>query len=240
MKEDYTDPSVADENAYYSAEALPEWKGVRYIAYVFTIGDSRYGACRLEELKAFGTLSAVQDVEEEEAKLPQYIDVKADNGVVARIFALGVNDDLSKLGAALNAECSEKSEDLKFVNDTLSGYKANALHKIEVVDASGDAIDLGGRLVRLSIPEKRADVLVACVDDYGAEIISSGTLNDCITVETATLRSYAIVSKIGAEKHANVPNKDFNILWVFVIALGAVALLAIGTAVIVTLKVFKK
>lgn len=240
MKEDYTDPAVADENAYYSAEALPEWKGVRYIAYVFTIGDSRYGACRLEELKAFGTLSAVQDVEEEEAKLPQYIDVKADNGVVARIFALGANDDLSKLGAALNAECSEKSEDLKFVNDTLSGYKANALHKIEVVDASGDAIDLGGRLVRLSIPEKRADVLVACVDDYGAEIISSGTLNDCITVETATLRSYAIVSKIGAEKQANVPNKDFNILWVFVIALGAVALLAIGTAVIVILKVFKK
>lgn len=240
MKEDYADPAVADENSYYSAEALPEWKDVRYIAYVFTIGDSRYGACRLEELKAFGTLSAVQDVEEEEAKLPQYIDVKADNGVVARIFALGANDDLSKLGANLKAECSEKSEDLKFVNDTLSGYKASALHKIEVVDASGNAIDLGGRLVRLSIPEKRADVLVACVDDFGAEIISSGTLNDCITVETETLRSYAIVSKTDAEKQANTSKKDFNVLWVFVIALGAVALLAIGTVVIVPLKVVKK
>ena len=234
MKEDYTDPAVADENSYYSADALPEWKGVRYIAYVFTIGDTRYGACRLEELKAFGTMSAVQDPEEEEIKLPQYIDIEAENGVVARIFALNSTDDLSKLGAVLASERSEDKTKLDEISAALSGYKALSLYSVAINDASGNPIDTGGRIIRLSIPESEEGIKIACVDDFGAEIVSSGTLGEFVTVETETLRSYAVVSESGAVS-ADAAG-GLSGLWIAVIVLGALALASVACVVVVAVK----
>lgn len=245
MKEDYTDPKLADENAYYSAEALPEWKGVRYIAYVFTIGDTRYGACRLEELKAFGKMSAVQDAEEEEERLPQYIDVTAQNGVVARIFALGANDDLSKLDAHLNAESTDSADKLKFIDDSLEGFKATALHEVKIVDGAGAEVNTSGRIIRLSIPEENTKSLVACVDDFGAEIVSSGILGKCLTVETSTLRSYAIVNETadankGANKGANNGAGGVDVMLILVIVLGALSLASVSSAVLVVVKSRKR
>ena len=234
MKEDYTDPAVADENSYYSADALPEWKGVRYIAYVFTIGDTRYGACRLEELKAFGTMSAVQDPEEEEIKLPQYIDIEAENGVIARIFALNSTDDLSKLGAVLASERSEDKTKLDEISAALSGYKALSLYSVAISDASGNPIDTGGRIIRLSIPESEEGIKIACVDDFGAEIVSSGTLGEFVTVETETLRSYAVVSESGAVS-ADAAG-GLSGLWIAVIVLGALALASVACVAVVAVK----
>lgn len=239
LKEDYTDASVPDENAYYSSDALNEWKGVRYIAYVFTIGDSRYGACRLEELKAFGTSSAVQDKEEEEQALPQYIDIKADNGVVARIFALNGSDDLTKLGAALKAETDTSPDSLDFVNKALSDYSAESIYKIDIVNASGSGINLGGRLVRLSIPISDNSLTLACVDDYGAEIVSTGLLNGAVTVETETMRSYALVKKTGATSAASGLGTG-SILWIAAIITGILSLGAIAASVFTGIKTFKK
>lgn len=235
MKSDYADSKTADENSYYSTEAPEEWKGVRYIAYVFTIGDFRYGACRLEELKAFGTLSAVQDVEEEEEKLPQYIDIKAENGVVARIFALNSNDDLTKLDAKLNASRLDGNEYLEFVNEALPGYEAESLHKVEIVDSSGNKVNTDGRLIRLSIPETSKGVLVACVDDFGAEIVSSGILNNCLTVETSTLRSYAIVKDSASQKTAS-SGGNIDIMWTLVIVLGVLSLGAVASSGVIAVK----
>ena len=229
-----TDPAVADENSYYSADALPEWKGVRYIAYVFTIGDTRYGACRLEELKAFGTMSAVQDPEEEEIKLPQYIDIEAENGVIARIFALNSTDDLSKLGAVLASERSEDKTKLDEISAALSGYKALSLYSVAINDASGNPIDTGGRIIRLSIPESEEGIKIACVDDFGAEIVSSGTLGEFVTVETETLRSYAVVSESGAVS-ADAAG-GLSGLWIAVIVLGALALASVACVAVVAVK----
>lgn len=235
MKEGYADQLLADENSYYSADALSEWKNVRYIAYVFKIGDSRYGACRLEELKAFGVLSAVQDAEEDEAKLPQYIDIEADNGVTARIYALGANDDLSKLDAHLKSQRIETGEELELVNSSLENYKSSSLYKVAVVDGDGSEISTSGRIIRLSFPENESGMLVACVDDFGAEIISSGMLNNRITVETSTLRSYATVTRTASantEKTGTV-----STVWILIIALGVFAAGTCGGAVFVAEKI---
>ena len=196
LKEDYTAPDTADEEAYYSAEAPADWKNARFIAYVFTIGDHRYGACRLEELKAFGSMSAVQDEEAEEEKLPEYIDLKTDDGFLLRIYALDSTDDLTKLGATLKSETLTGKSDLEFINNSLSGYDALALYKITLADSNGNKINTGGRRMRLSLPNNDETVKVACVDDYSAEIVSNGILDDHITVETETLRSYAAVKKV--------------------------------------------
>lgn len=238
LKEGYEDASGPDENAYYSADAQSEWKGVRYIAYVFTIGDSRYGACRLEELKAFGKLSAVQDVEEEEKKLPAFIDVKADNGVIARIFALSGTDDLAKLGANLKVDVDDSQKSLEFVNDSLPYYTAKSIYKVCVVDASGSEIDLGGRIVRLSIPVKDKTLTLACVDDYGAEIVSTGLLNDCLTVETATLRSYALVEKAGGLSVGSFNVK--TLLWTAAVITSVVSAGFVIASAFVAIKLFKK
>ncbi|MBO4432335.1 MAG: hypothetical protein J5852_02260, partial [Clostridia bacterium] len=196
LKEDYTDAKLPDEEAYYSGEAPSEWKNARFIAYVFTIGDHRYGACRLEELKAYGSMSAVQDEEAEEEKLPEYIDLKTDDGFLLRIYALDATDDLSKLGANLKSETLKDKKDLEFINNSLSGYNALALYKISVIDVNGNKINTGGRRMRLSLPDNDESIKVACVDDYSAEIVSNGILDDHITVETETLRSYAAVKQV--------------------------------------------
>lgn len=207
------------------------------MAFVFTIGDSRYGARRLEELKVYGTLSAEQDKEEEKAKLPQYIDLTADNGVVARIFAKDANDDLTKLAAALQAAVSTDAADLSFVEQALTGFKASRLYKLSIVNEGGAAVDTGGRLIRLSLPAEDTRKTVACVDDNGAEIVSSGVLGDCITVETETLRSYALVTAVdtGATGTAGV-----SPLLIVTICLGVLACAGLVATVCMALAVRKK
>lgn len=236
VKEDYENPSEPDETAFYTAEALSTWKAARYVAFVFTIGDSRYGACRLEELKVYGTLSAVQDEEPEEEKLPQYIDISADNGVVARIFALDGRDDLTKLDASLKADCKTDESALAPVNSALEGYTASELYNIEIVNSSGGEIDLGGRLIRLSIPGD-PDNKVACVDDYGAEIISNGTLGDKLTVETETLRDYALVTQ---SESAGALGGGANVLMIITVCLGVLAGCGIAVSVLFGVKARRK
>ncbi len=232
LKTDYDNAKTADENAYFAYDAKKEWKGVRYLAYVFTIGDSRYGACRLEELRAFGKESAVQDAEEEEQSLPEYLDVEGDGGVVLRIYALNGSDDLSKLGARLQVESLTQGEELTFVEEALHGYRAQSLYRVKVVGANGQEIKTGGRVLRLSIPTEKTDLMVACVDDYSAEIVASGVLSDCLTVETETLRAYALVSPTG-KIFGGI--SGFPIVWTATAGLGVLA--AVGVALSVfTLK----
>ncbi len=239
LKSDYIDKTKPDETSFYSTDDVrASWKAARYVAFVFTIGDTRYGACRLEELKVYGTLSAVQDVEEEEPRLPQYIDIESENGVIARIFALNASDDLSKLDAHLKADISTKQEDLSFVDNALFGYKASSLYDINVVDANGADVALSGRRVRLSIPEKDLTKVVACVDDFGAEIVSSGVLNDCITVETETLRKYAIVSNSKQTSGGDVSN--INWVLILTICLGVLAGVGVGVTALFGFKLKKK
>ena len=221
LKDDYDDPKTADENAFYESEAKSEWKGVRYIAYVFTIGDSRYGACRLEELRAFGTESAVQDKEEEEAVLPEYIDLKDDSGVVLRIYALDKKDDLSKLDATLSVESATEGKELDFVQEHLTDYKAETLYRVQLLSKSGSPLKTDGRLMRLSIPTKDGGLSVACIDDYNAEIVATGLLNNCLTVETETLRSYALVKALKSTNSSAFAN--FPLIQVAIITLGVLA-----------------
>lgn len=112
VKADYAVPGAADETSFYEADALPSWKMARYVAFVFTIDDSAYGACRLEELQVYGTLSATQDEEPEEERLPQYLDISGGNGVILRLFQKNGRDDLTVLGAKLVVTLSEDKADL--------------------------------------------------------------------------------------------------------------------------------
>lgn len=220
LKDGYASATEPDEESLYSADARSDWKAARYVAFVFTIGDTKYGACRLEELKVYGTLSTVQDEEEQEARLPQYIDIEAANGVIARIFALGGNDDLSKLDAHLNADRLTSGEQLEFVSSSLGEYSAEALYSLEIVNSTGGSVDSGGRLIRLSFPKEAEDYRIACVDDFGAEIISNGTLNNYLTVETETLRSYALVRQ---SEGASSSFAFTNPLFILVVGLGVLA-----------------
>ena len=236
VKEDYEDPARADETSSYSLAAPSEWKQVKYVAFVFTIGDSRYGACRLEELKVYGTLSAEQDKEEEKAKLPQYIDISAGNGVVARIYAKDSNDDLNKLSAALKADISTEKSELEFVEAALSGFKATKLYKLSIINSLGAELDTGGRIIRLSLPEDNSALKVACVDGNGAEIVSNGTLNGCITVETETLRNYALVSGNGAAKSAG----RLNVIFIVTVCLGILAGFSVAAASFLAVRQYRK
>ena len=234
LKDGYDYENEPDEESLFSSPAPSEWKAARYIAFVFTIDDSHYGACRLEELKAYGKMSAVQDEEEEEAKLPQYIDIEADNGVIARIFALNSSDDLSLLDAHLNSTVSNKAEDLDFINSALSGYDAVSKYSIAIVNGNGSPVNTNGRFIRLSIPKDDGDYKIACVDDFGAEIVSNGILGNHLTVETSTIRSYALVKPnaiLGANGKLN-----FSILWISIILLGTMALCGIGFSIAIVLK----
>lgn len=230
LKEDYANANTADEEAYFSGDALGEWKNARFIAYVFTIGDWRYGACRLEELKAYGTMSAVQDEEEEEEKLPEYIDVEADGGIVLRIYALDANDDLTKLGAKLAVDVLTDDKSLSFVNDNLSGYSAQKLYKVTLTDDTGNAVKTSGRRMRLSLPNAD-NIKIACVDDYSAEIVSNGILDNSITVETETLRSYAAVIKIDSASGGSILSK-LSLPVVAIIALAAICAVGVCFSVL--------
>ena len=101
---------------------------------------------------------------------------------------------------------------------------------------------MGGRIVRLSIPVEEKDLLLACVDDYGAEIVSTGLLNDCITVETATLRSYALVEKSGLMS-GGLFNGLFNketLLWTAAVLTSGISAGFVVTSGFIGFKLFKK
>ncbi|MBR4073745.1 MAG: hypothetical protein IKK24_07360, partial [Clostridia bacterium] len=238
LKDGYAKEGVADEVSSFAADARSEWKAVRYVAFVFTIDDTQYGACRLEELKVYGKMSAVQDAPEEEVRLPQYIDIKAENGVIARIFAMNSSDDLSKLDAHLDSSRSTDKSQLGFINNALKGYNAKAIYSTVIVDSNGNKVDTDGRFIRLSLPKESGEQSVACVDDFGAEIVSNGVLNEFLTVETSTLRSYALVAKT-AEALAGNAAAGINLLWIGVIVSGVIALIGITLSVLFGIKMRK-
>ena len=245
VKADYAVPGVADETSFYETDALSSWKMARYVAFVFTIDDSAYGACRLEELQVYGTLSATQDEEEEEERLPQYLDIQGDNGVILRLFQKDGRDDLAALGAKLVVTLSQEAADLDPVTQQLGGrYDAEKLYTVKLVDASGKEIPLDGRIVRLSFPAEEdtsVDWRIACVDDYGAEIISNSVQGDSYTVETETLRSYAMVKAAGAaggsgDEPAAAASVLPTVLWAVAIVLGVLAVGGIALTVVAAVR----
>ena len=245
VKADYAVPGVADETSFYETDALSSWKMARYVAFVFTIDDSAYGACRLEELQVYGTLSATQDEEEEEERLPQYLDIQGDNGVILRLFQKDGRDDLAALGAQLVVTLSQEAADLDPVTQQLGGrYDAEKLYTVKLVDASGKEIPLDGRIVRLSFPAEEdtsVDWRIACVDDYGAEIISNSVQGDSYTVETETLRSYAMVKAAGAagdsgDEPAAAASVLPTVLWAVAIVLGVLAVGGITLTVVAAVR----
>ena len=249
VKADYAVPGAADETSFYEADALPSWKMARYVAFVFTIDDSAYGACRLEELQVYGTLSATQDEEPEEERLPQYLDISGDNGVILRLFQKNGRDDLTALGAKLVVTLSEDKADLDPVAQKLGGrFTASKLYTVKLVDASGKEIPLDGRIVRLSFPAEDSSIewKIACVDDSSAELISSSRLGDAYTVETETLRAYATVkASSGAAGDGSEPGGDEpaaaaavlpTVLWAVAIVLGVLAAGGVVLTVVAAVK----
>ncbi|HIW72828.1 MAG TPA: DUF4886 domain-containing protein [Firmicutes bacterium] len=242
VKDGYEYPDRADETSFYEAQPLDSWKMARYVAFVFTIDDSAYGACRLEELQVYGTLSAEQDEEVEAPRLPQYIDLDGDHGVVLRLFQKNSTDDLAALGARLLVTMSQEEADLNSVAQMLDGkFDASRLYEVSLVNADGQEIPLDGRVVRLSFPAEEAayEWQIACVDDYGAEIISNGELNGAYTVETETLRSYAPVREAAAVDDAAPPSSPVlsTVLWAVAIALGV---FAVGGAAFMAVAIVKR
>ena len=109
------------------------------------------------------------------------------------------------------------------------------VYKVAVVDGDGSEISTTGRIIRLSFPENESGMLVACVDDFGAEIISSGMLNNRITVETSTLRSYATVTRTASANTEKTGTVSTG--WILIIALGVFAAGSCGGAVFVAAKI---
>ncbi|HJD23256.1 MAG TPA: hypothetical protein H9694_03825, partial [Firmicutes bacterium] len=243
VKDGYEDPSRADRNTNFEAQAPDTWQMARYVAFVITIDDSAYGACRLQELQVYGALSATQDEEPEEPRLPQYIDISGDFGVVLRLFQKNGTDDLEALDAQLGVTMSEEEADRASVVQALGGqFDASKLYGVALVNSSGAEIPLDGRIVRLSFPAEDASYewQMACVDDYGAEIISNSELNGMYTVETETLRSYAPVREADAvSAEAPAPSSSIlpTVLWAVAIGLGV---LAVGGAAFMTVVIVKR
>ena len=118
---------------------------------------------------------------------------------------------------------------------------------MKLVDASGKEIPLDGRIVRLSFPAEEdtsVEWRVACVDDYGAEIISNSVLGDSYTVETETLRSYAMVKAAGADGAAGGSGDEPaaaasvlpTVLWAVAIVLGVLAVGGITLTVVAAVR----
>ena len=244
-KSGYEDPSRTDRATNFEITAPDSWKMARYVAFVITIDDSTYGACRLQELQVYGTLSATQDEEPEEERLPQYLDIQGDNGVILRLFQKDGRDDLAALGAKLVVTLSQEAADLDPVTQQLGGrYDAEKLYTVKLVDASGKEIPLDGRIVRLSFPAEEdtsVDWRIACVDDYGAEIISNSVQGDSYTVETETLRSYAMVKAAGAaggsgDEPAAAASVLPTVLWAVAIVLGVLAVGGITLTVVAAVR----
>ena len=247
-KSGYEDPSRTDRATNFEITAPDSWKMARYVAFVITIDDSTYGACRLQELQVYGTLSATQDEEPEEERLPQYLDISGDNNVILRLFQKDGRDDLAALGAKLVVTLSQEAADLDPVTQQLGGrYDAEKLYTVKLVDASGKEIPLDGRIVRLSFPAEEdtsVDWRIACVDDYGAEIISNSVLGDSYTVETETLRSYAMVKAAGADGAAGGSGDEPaaaasvlpTVLWAVAIVLGVLAVGGITLTVVAAVR----
>ena len=245
-KSGYEDPSRADRATNFEITAPDSWKMARYVAFVITIDDSTYGACRLQELQVYGTLSATQDEEPEEERLPQYLDISGDNGVILRLFQKDGRDDLAALGAKLVVTLSEDKADLDPVGQKLGGlYEAAKLYTVKLVDAGGKEIPLDGRIVRLSFPAEDSSVewKIACVDDSSAELISSSKLGNAYTVETETLRSYATVKAAGAagdgpdgDEPAAAGTVLTTVLWAVAVVLGVLAVGGITLTVVAAVK----
>ena len=101
-----------------------------------------------------------------------------------------------------------------------------------------------GRIVRLSFPAEEdtsVDWRIACVDDYGAEIISNSVQGDSYTVETETLRSYAMVKAAGAaggsgDEPAAAASVLPTVLWAVAIVLGVLAVGGITLTVVAAVR----
>ncbi len=245
-KSGYEDPSRADRATNFEITAPESWKMARYVAFVITIDDSTYGACRLQELQVYGTLSATQDEEPEEERLPQYLDISGSNGVILRLFQKDGRDDLAALGAKLVVTLSEDKADLDPVGQKLGGlYEAAKLYTVKLVDAGGKEIPLNGRIVRLSLPAEDSSVewKIACVDDSSAELISSSKLGNAYTVETETLRAYATVKAAGAANGGTDGDEPAaagtvlpTVLWAVAVVLGVLAVGGIALTVVAAVK----
>ena len=240
VKSGYEDSSRADWATNFEAQALDSWKMARYVAFVITIDDSRYGACRLQELQVYGTLSAEQDEEPEEVRLPQYLDLTGDYNVTLRLFQKNGADDLEALGARLVVTMTQEKAELDSIVQMLGGkFDPSRLYDVTLVDANGQEIPLDGRIVRLSLPAEDANYKwqIACVDDYGAEIVSNGVLNGAYTVETETLRAYAPVRDAAAAGSTTPSSSLPTVLWVVAIAVGV---LAVGGIAFMTVAIIKR
>ena len=149
--------------------------------------------------------------------------MESDESVVLRIYALDSNDDLTKLNAKLSVKVLSDDESLSFVNDNLSGYSAQKLYKVELTDDTGNRVKTSGRRMRLSLPNGD-NIKIACVDDYSAEIVSNGILDDSITVETETLRSYAAVIEVASASGGIFSKIDTPVIAIIALA----AICAVG------------
>lgn len=160
-------------------------------------------AARLTELEVYGTLSAEQDVEPEPEKLPEYVEWKLDGGVIVRVYQKEEADTL-ELGAAVTSARSADADTLWSITEQLDNrYYAQALYTLRMTDELGEEINADGRMIRVYLPlpgGHGADRYeVACVDDYGAELVLSSVMDGYAVVETQTLRSYAVVYANGAD-----------------------------------------
>ena len=189
-KNGYADPA--------DLELALSLKQIRFVSFVFTIQDTRYGACRLTELELYGVESAEQDSDKPVEALPEYRDFVTESGAVIRILALDETDNLSKLDVKAAVKKITTAADLRAVEEKLDNrYYAKVLYQISLTDANGDDVDLGNRVVRLLMPVNSANYLVAVVDVIGVDLINAKYVDGHMMIDAVNNNTYALVTTSG-------------------------------------------
>lgn len=241
LKTNYEDISRPDlQSAWTISLKGEQWKQARWVSFVFTIGDRKYGACRLKELEVFGTKSAQQDTEEAEEDLPAYLDVVSDSGVAVRIYAKDGKDVLADLGARLSVEQKSDEASLEPVKKGLDGrYNPLVVYDLSLTDSQGEALELDGRALRISFPitQQMAGKKLAVLGGQGAELALYEPLNNYWVMETRCLRSYALIEN-GHMQSAKPPIEKENgmVSW---IVLGCALVLTACSVVVLIVSLYK-
>lgn len=192
-KTDYAD----DDDTAGELRVKPTTKMARYVSFVFTVEDRKYGALRLNELEVFGNLSAEQDVEPEPEPPREYVDVTdSATGILVRVF---MKDELDEFPANPTLSVTVGA-DKTVKNTAFAGldrrYHVGDIYKLELKDASGSALSLDGRTAKVYFPspDGNTDNMLALIDDdNAAELVNCTVVNGKFVFDAYHLWSYAVL-----------------------------------------------
>lgn len=184
-------------------------KQIRFVSFVVTIEDTKYGACRLSELELYGTESAEQDADTSTTELPEYKELTASGGEIVRIYALDETDDVRLLDVKVEIVKNTDASALKKVSEMLdSRYYVNSLYSLSITDANGELADLGGRNVRLMLPVSSSNCLAAVVDSAGADLLGVKFSDNYLVIHALNGGTYALVTTSGVAPMPDGENEE--------------------------------